>query len=126
MEGDRGFREASLFCSVSVAAGLSSGTCGCSRLASPPQLVATCERPEETSDAAEETRGETTWEASTPPSLGVAGVSAASSRISSAVLARSIREDAQLPATRRGALSTGASGFTEPLLVLGVPADGGV
>ena len=126
MEGDRGSREASLFCSVSVAAGLSSGTCGCSRLASPPQRVATCERPEETSDAAEETRGETTWEASTPPSLGVAGVPSTRVWISCTVLVRSVREDAQLPATRRGALGAGASGFIEPDEVLGVPADGGV
>ena len=35
-------------------------------------------------------------------------------------------DDAQLPATRHGAFSAGASGLTEPELVLGVSAAGGV
>ena len=38
----------------------------------------------------------------------------------------SILEEAQLPTARHGAFSAGASGLTEPLLVLGVSAAGGV
>ena len=45
---------------------------------------------------------------------------------SSAVLVRSSFEEAQLPAAKRGALSAGAGGSVEPLVVDGVLAAGGV
>ena len=91
----------------------------------PPFRAGTCGPHKDSSDFAGEEPVESTQEVSAAAS-GVGGLPADSRRTSSAELVCSSSLEAQLPVSRRGALCTGAAGFTEPLDVEGVLVAGGV